>query len=938
MNKIKSIHKIKSIDLLPISQKTLLQKYASSSEKDEQAIQKRVAKALAKNEKDSQKWEKLFFKTQQQGFIPGGRVNAAAGRDLKSTLINCFVVSVQDTMSGFIDGQPGITEALKMSAETMRRGGGVGYNFSNLRPEGALIKGTGSEASGPISYMKVFDQMCETVKSAGNRRGAQMGILNVDHPDVLKFIKAKREKGILTNFNLSVAITDEFMKCLKKEKSFHLRHDVKSQDSSVQLPDGKWVYRTVDPKEIWDAIMQSTYDYAEPGVLYIDSINQNNNLWYVETIEATNPCAELPIPANGCCCLGSINLTKFISDPFEDNSSFLYEDYKDVIKTSIRMLDNVLDESLFPLEEQKQESINKRRIGLGFTGLHNAMMMLGIQYNSKEGNKFAESISRVLRDNSYEASIDLAKEKGEFPLFDKTKYGESQFVKNLPDELQQKIAKYGIRNSHLLSIAPTGTISFTFGNNCSSGIEPVFGWEYTRNIKETDNSFKPYKVQDYAYRLYQEMGYSTDELPPIFVTSLEMTAQDHLNMIATVAPFIDSSISKTVNVPVDYPFDDFKALYTKAYEMGIKGLTTYRPNDVTGEILVSSNDTNNPQDIDQSDPDRRIKLGNIPSPALASLRWPSRPELPEGNPSWTYMIDNENYHFSVQIGHVENGHQHAFEVWVNGAEQPRGLGALAKTLSMDMRCFDPKWMQLKLESLEKLPGEAFEMQLPGEGKKMVASEVAGFAKLIQHRLQNLNQIDKGSSPMIDAMMSRKEPKSGTNGTMAWTVDIKNPATGDDFLLVVKELELPNGKRMPFSIWVTGDVPNSYHALMKVLSMDMRIIDSAWIGTKLKKLLNFPEAKGDFLAHTPGCDKQANYASTIAYVARLLIHRYEMLGILDSDGTPVKKMGFFEEPGIVNKKKSTVIPGARCVECNSKSVIRRDGCGFCTACSAVGSCG
>src|ERR1700761_5449744 len=577
----------------------LLEKYAKGDEQTADDVFKRVARGVAQAEPEAlrESVEARFVDNLRHGALGAGRIMSAAGTGIAATLINCFVQPVGDAIQGVDEqGLPGIYVALLQAAETMRRGGGVGYNFPAIRPRGARVHSTGSAASGPCSYMDVFDASCRTVESAGSRRGAQMGILDCSHPDLLEFIAAKHTKGRWNNFNVSVAVTDEFMQAVDDDAMWQLVHKAEPSPSQRaaedmhQREDGLWVYREVRAREVWNTIMRSTYDVAEPGVVFMSRMNDDNNLRAVESIRATNPCGEQPLPAYGCCNLGPLHLTRFVIDPFAQmkgrKPSFDWNGLAKRTRTQVRFLDDVLDVTLWPLQQQYDESRAKRRIGVGFTGLGDTLVMLGLRYNSQEGRDFAVRIARLMRDEAYRASVELARERGAFALFDAARYLEAgTFASRLPEDIQQAIRRDGIRNSHLLSIAPTGTVSLAFADNASNGIEPAFSWTYTRMKVMANGSREQFAVEDHAYRLYRELGGDVGHLPDYFVSALDMSARDHLDMMAAVQPYVDTSISKTVNVPADYPFDAFESLYFDAWKSSLKGLATYRPNETLGAVL-----------------------------------------------------------------------------------------------------------------------------------------------------------------------------------------------------------------------------------------------------------------------------------------------------------------------------------------------------------------
>jgi ribonucleoside-diphosphate reductase alpha chain len=527
---------------------------------------RRVARALAQAEADPAKWEQPFYEALQGfRFLPAGRIMSGAGSDRRVTLFNCFV------MGDIGDDLGSIFANLREAALTMQQGGGIGYDFSTLRPRGAPVRGVGADASGPLSFMDVWDSMCRTIMSAGARRGAMMATMRCDHPDIEDFIAAKREPGRLRNFNLSVLATDAFMAAVDGDTDWRLVFEGKT-------------YRTIRARALFDSITRATYDYAEPGVIFIDRINARNNLHYCETIRSTNPCGEQPLPPYGACLLGSINLAKLVRDPFSADARVDASELADLVGIAIRMMDNTIDISGFPLEEQRQEAVAKRRIGLGVTGLADALMMCGLRYGSVAAAERAGDWARQIERAAYLASAHLAREKGAFPLFDADAYLGGETIWGLDADIRALIGEHGIRNALLTSVAPTGTISLV-ADNVSSGIEPVFALEYTRKVREPDGSSREEEVSDHAVRLYRRMFGADATLPVYFVTAQDLTPAEHVRMQAAVQRHVDSAISKTVNVPETIGFTEFQEVYRDAYRSGCKGCTTYRPNAITGSVL-----------------------------------------------------------------------------------------------------------------------------------------------------------------------------------------------------------------------------------------------------------------------------------------------------------------------------------------------------------------
>jgi ribonucleoside-diphosphate reductase alpha chain len=610
---------------------------------------RRVANALAEAEAEGARgqWAERFYRA-LSGFqyLPAGRILAGAGTERSVTLFNCFV------MGTIPDDMGGIFTHLREAALTMQQGGGIGYDFSTLRPRGAPVKGVGADASGPLSFMDVWDAMCRTIMSAGHRRGAMMATLRCDHPDIEAFIEAKQTAGRLRMFNLSVLVSDAFMKAVR-------------EDASWELSFGGTTYRVLRARELWDKIMRATYAYAEPGVIFIDRINRRNNLHYCETINATNPCGEQPLPPYGACLLGSINLAVLVRDPFEVTARLDTEALADLARDAVRMMDNVVDLSRFPLPQQAEEAKAKRRIGLGVTGLADALIMCGQRYGSAGAVALSEQWLAALRKAAYSASIDLAAEKGSFPLFDRDRYLAGESIQELDTELKEGIARHGIRNSLLTSIAPTGTISL-FADNVSSGLEPVFSFKYSRNILMPDGSRSQEEVTDYAYRLFRLLKGENAPLPESFVDSQSLSPGDHVVMQAAVQKYIDSSISKTINVPADLGFEAFKNVYLQAYELGCKGCTTYRPNEVTGAVLEVkqqqvSAQSELPLAVPAQKPQDIYEAGGVV--------YMTRPlDRPEALPGQTYKLrwPESDHAIYITINDiVQDGRRRPFEVFIN---------------------------------------------------------------------------------------------------------------------------------------------------------------------------------------------------------------------------------------------------------------------------------
>ncbi|MEM7743894.1 MAG: adenosylcobalamin-dependent ribonucleoside-diphosphate reductase [Pseudomonadota bacterium] len=609
---------------------------------------RRVARALASVEAEPAVWEDRFYKA-LEGFryLPAGRILAGAGTERSVTLFNCFVMgTIPDSMGG-------IFEMLKEAALTMQQGGGIGYDFTTIRPKGAAVHGVGADASGPLSFMDVWDAMCRTIMSAGSRRGAMMATMRCDHPDIEDFITAKQDSTRLRMFNLSVLVTDDFMAAVEAEEDWHLTFEGRT-------------YKTVPARELWNLIMQSTYDYAEPGVIFIDRINAENNLHYAETISATNPCGEQPLPPYGACLLGSVNLAALVRHPF-DGGRIEEEELADLVATAVRMMDNVVDASRFPLEAQAAEAQAKRRIGLGVTGLADALAMCGLTYGAPEAVAQTGRWMRTVQEAAYRASVEIAREKGAFPLFDRDEYLKGRHIQRLPQDIRDGIAEHGIRNALLTSIAPTGTISL-YAGNVSSGIEPVFAHAYTRKVLQKDGSKTEEEVVDYAVAKWREVKGDTP-LPDYFVSAQTLAPLDHVAMQAEAQKWVDSSISKTINVPEDISFEAFKDVYTEAYRTGCKGCTTYRPNDVTGSVLEVA-----------AEP----KVGVEPHPTadgdVVQMFAPlERPEQLEGVTYKLRWPESAHAIYITMNDIAESGRRRPFEIFINSKNMEHYAWTVALT-------------------------------------------------------------------------------------------------------------------------------------------------------------------------------------------------------------------------------------------------------------------
>ena len=719
---------------------------------------RRIARDLAQVEKDPAAWEDRFYAALEDfRYLPAGRITAGAGTARQVTLFNCFVMgTVPDSMGGIFD-------MLKEAALTMQQGGGIGYDFSTIRPKGADVKGVAADASGPLSFMDVWDAMCRTIMSAGSRRGAMMATMRCDHPDIEDFIAAKSDPARLRMFNMSVLVTDPFMEAVKTDASWDL------------VFDGK-VYRTVQAQDLWNRIMQATYDYAEPGVIFIDRINAANNLNYCETIAATNPCGEQPLPPYGACLLGSINLSRLVVDAFDEGAALDEDALDDLVAVAVRMMDNVVDASKFPLEAQAREAQAKRRIGLGVTGLADALLMVGLRYGSDEAARQSERWLHRIARAAYLASVDLAKEKGAFPLFDADGYLASGTMQAMDEDVREAVRTHGIRNALLTSIAPTGTISL-YAGNVSSGIEPVFAYAYTRKVLQKDGSRTEEEVVDYAVQLWREK-FGEAPLPEYFVNAQTLAPSDHVKMQAAAQKWVDSSISKTINCPEDISFDAFKDVYMQAWDTGCKGCTTYRPNAVPGSVLSVSDEkpaAATPEVITSSDVEPQQPHGDV----IYMSEPLDRPNELEGNTYKVKWPDSEHALYITINDIVLNGHRRPFEVFINSKnmEHFAWTVALTRMISAVFRrggdvsfvveelkaVFDPRggaWMQGKyIPSILAAIGGVIEQHMiatgfiAGEGMGLKSDPQAQVVGLETSRGQACSSCGQYDLRMVEGCMT-----------------------------------------------------------------------------------------------------------------------------------------------------------------------------------------
>jgi ribonucleoside-diphosphate reductase alpha chain len=716
----------------PVSQRIWDMKYrfrdaSGALDADLQATWKRVARALAAPENDPELWAGRFeqaltgFK-----FLPAGRVIAGAGTGRTVTLFNCFVMgTIEDDMTSIFDN-------VKEAALTMQQGGGIGHDFSTLRPNGAPVKGVGADASGPLSFMDVWDSMCRTIMSAGSRRGAMMATLRCDHPDIEDFVDAKRDPARLRMFNVSVLVTDPFMAAVK-------------DDADWPLVFGGKTYKTVKARDLWERIMRATYDVAEPGVIFIDRVNRRNNLHYCETIQATNPCGEQPLPAYGACLLGSINLAALVKEPFTPQAALDRTALEELVPVAVRMLDNVIDVSRFPLPQQEKEAKAKRRIGLGVTGLADALLLCGVRYGSPRAVELTREWLGAVQKLSYLASAVIAAEKGSFPLYKKGPYLAGETIKALPEDVRAAIGRYGIRNALLNSIAPTGTISL-LADNVSSGIEPVFAFSHVRHVLQPDGTRREEAVEDQAFRRWRAI--KGNEAPPedVFVDAQTLTPADHLAMQAAAQDYVDSSISKTINLPRDISFEDFKHVYEQAYAEGCKGCTTYRPNDVTGSVL----------EVKPEAPKLVAAAPLAPLDVHDSVVYIAQPlARPEDLPGKTYKIKwpGSDHAIYITINDVmQDGRRRPFEIFINSKNMEHYAWTVALTRMISAVFRRGGDVSFVVEELKAVFDPRGGQWMEG---RYVPSLLAAIGGVIEKHLIDIGFLAADDTPLIEEAVQKR---------------------------------------------------------------------------------------------------------------------------------------------------------------------------------------
>jgi len=750
----------------PIVEYVWREKYQHGNEADRAATLTRVVDAVTKNEGTG--WQqRILDATLALRWCPAGRILAGAGTGKRVTLINCYVApTIQDSMetegrltdeeTGLVEApidEAGILDALKVAALTQQMGGGIGMDFSTLRPSGAVVQRTGSVASGPLPFMDMWNAMCATVMSSGARRGAMMATLRCDHPDIEAFVTAKRTAGRLTNFNVSVLVTEDFMKAVKNDEPWNLKFGVGRPDHpSQRAANVLYIYKTLPARELWDLILRNTYDHAEPGVIFIDRVNALNNLNYCETIAATNPCGEQPLPPNGACNLGAVNLAVHVLDPFTDGARIDFPALTETVRCGIRFLDNVHDITQHPTAAQAEEARLKRRVGLGITGLGNMLQQLRVRYGSPQAVELTETVLRHVATVAYDESANLAMERGPFPLWQVGKFNRA-FYGRFPHSLQDKIREHGLRNGVLLTVAPTGTTS-VFYDNVSSGIEPTYAWKATRKVLQPDGTRKEFPVYDWGILEYALGNHKTVEeildglykLPDHMVTAEELTVDEHLNMQAAAQKWVDASISKTINVPVDLPYEEFQHVYERAYELGCKGVTTYRPSPTRGAVLTTAvsdikepnyKDTMTPTQIEAALEKERLYYEekmkkNLAENLFSGPATTKRPR-PEVLPGRTYKVRwphaEKAYYITVNDGPDDR----PFEVFVAGGDetQREWVGALARLTSALLRRGDS--LEFVIEELEQIHATTGGAHM-GERFRFVPSAPALVGKVLREHV------------------------------------------------------------------------------------------------------------------------------------------------------------------------------------------------------------